>query len=360
MVSSTVTPIASRIVRTPFRSLFGIMLVVALMLLPLVLAACSSSEGEIPLGVARKGSTLIVRIDEIERLREIRYFGTAVTREVGDTLLIDLEGIDRFPGAHYVSADQRRLAVVPSNEGMELVVLRVRIENVSDSDVTLVVDEAGAQLKGIEPGQVYTPLDLTQDNAANVKPLDSGTSSPVISAPSTSEPVELPSAHEVRRSVVFEVPTGASLKELQWSTGEQVTVPIGREHFLVAPSSQDSELIAMNVFVFNAEATTAIMTIDKEAAELIVFGTNDVFKPIDLRPENEVHVRVVESSHPAEDLYAPFLAGEITTPEAGGGKPRPGLLRQHAVKGWIVFEVPKGTKLRALRWQAGDSIYISS
>ena len=61
----------------------------ALLLLPiaviLVSAACSES-GLLPVGVARQGETLIISIDEIVKLQELRYQGTDLPALSGDPI----------------------------------------------------------------------------------------------------------------------------------------------------------------------------------------------------------------------------------------------------------------------------------
>ena len=120
-------------------------------------------------------------------------------------------------------------------------------------------------------------------------------------------------------------------------------------HYLVFPSSRDNELVVARLNVHNVEATVVRMTVDGEALEVRGFGPNETYRLLNLNPGNEDNVKQVESAHPTEDLYVPFIAGAIELPQA------------HSVIGWTVFEVPKGTELRELRWEAGgDTIYISS
>ncbi len=95
-----------------------------------------------------------------------------------------------------------------------------------------------------------------------------------------------------------------------------------------------------------------LMTVDEEAAELRGEGPNEKYGVVDVTPENQVNVSVVEESHPSEDLILPFIAGSIALDGV------PGLPQGHSVEGWVVFEVRKGAKLQELRWPAGDNVCI--
>ncbi len=120
-----------------------------------------------------------------------------------------------------------------------------------------------------------------------------------------------------------------------------------RNHYLVVPASRDNELVALRLNVHNAEATRVLMTVGGQAAELRGAGSTEEYTLLDLTPQNVENVRVVDSTHPAENRFVPFIAGPIELPQG------------HSVVGWVVFEVPRGTKLREIRWDAGgDVIYI--
>ena len=121
------------------------------------------------------------------------------------------------------------------------------------------------------------------------------------------------------------------------------------KHYLIAPVTKDNELIVMRLNVHNADATTVIMTIDEEAAQLRGFGPGEQYQLLDPNPENNAqNIRAVEGSHPAEDRYVPFIRGPVDLPKG------------HSLIGWVVFEVPAGLKVESLRWDAGDTVFIRS
>ena len=128
---------------------------------------------------------------------------------------------------------------------------------------------------------------------------------------------------------------------------------LDQNHYLVVPASSANELVVMRLVVFNQDSTRVVMTVDEEAAQLRGVETNEVYKPLNLYlPGEELagkeNVMVVQESHPAENRYAPIIAGPIELPQ------------NNAIDGWMVFEVPKGAKLREMRWDAGDTVFIRS
>ena len=114
--------------------------------------------------------------------------------------------------------------------------------------------------------------------------------------------------------------------------------------------------MAARIQVHNDDATRILLSIDEDAAELRGFEREERYAPLDLYDLvalTGTNVQVVEGTHPSEDVFVPFLAGPISV----GGVD--GLPEGHSVTGWMVFEVPKGVKLREMRWGAGDVVFVS-
>ena len=124
---------------------------------------------------------------------------------------------------------------------------------------------------------------------------------------------------------------------------------LDQKHYLVVPSSLDNELVAIRLNVYNERATKVLIDVSEKTGELRGFGHDEKYGVLDVTPANEVNVKIVETSHPNEDLFVPFISGSME------------LLQEFSVVGWIVFEVPKGLKLREMRWESGgDVIFIRS
>ena len=121
------------------------------------------------------------------------------------------------------------------------------------------------------------------------------------------------------------------------------------KHYVIAPASTDNELIVIRLNVHNADATTVIMTVDEEAAQLRGFNHDEQYQLLNPDPEANVeNIRLADGPHPAEDRYVPFIRGPVDLPKG------------FSVVGWVVFEVPEGLKLESLRWDAGDTVFIRS
>ena len=121
-------------------------------------------------------------------------------------------------------------------------------------------------------------------------------------------------------------------------------------HYLVKPEADGNELIAARIGVHNDEATRVLLTVDKESAELRGFEGDERYAPLgmyDLDSLMDTHVRMVEDTHPSENRFVPFLAGPISVGCMDG------LPEDHSVEGWMVFEVPRGVKLKEMRWGTG-------
>ena len=127
-----------------------------------------------------------------------------------------------------------------------------------------------------------------------------------------------------------------------------------QNHYLLAASGQDLELVALRLQVLNRESTQVIVNMDDKAAVLRGFNLEEEYPIVDAG----VRSTRVEELHPEENRYVcpsgnqpdcwPFIAGAIALPLS------------YRLDGWIVFEVPRGMRLREMRWDAGDTIHIRS
>ena len=141
-------------------------------------------------------------------------------------------------------------------------------------------------------------------------------------------------------SLIIRIEDIKRLPEIRFEGNDQ-------KHYLIAPSSSDNELVALSLLVYNEEAARLLMTVDETAVQLRNFDFQESYNLLDLTSANEKNVKIVDSTHPSENLYVPFIAGPIEVPH------------EHQIVGWVVFDVPKGTKLREIRWDAGgDTLYI--
>lgn len=108
---------------------------------------------------------------------------------------------------------------------------------------------------------------------------------------------------------------------------------------VIRPRASNRQLVLLDVTIVNRTSLITPLLIDGESAQL---GDRrgeriDAIDPFEAS-------RVVDVADPEEDLYTPFLWGQIE------------LDKEFQVQGWMVFDVPKGLILGSLWWEEVDSI----
>ena len=119
-------------------------------------------------------------------------------------------------------------------------------------------------------------------------------------------------------------------------------------HYLVSPESLSNEFVVLKMNVHNAEATVVQMTVEGDAVKLRGFGHDEEYQIAEVRPRDYSNVTIVDTVHPAENIFVPFIIGPLELPQG------------HSLIGWIAFEVPIGLDLREIRWGAGDIVFLRS
>lgn len=158
----------------------------------------------------------------------------------------------------------------------------------------------------------------------------------------------------------------------------------GVTHHRVAPTQGGYELVLVRLQVANYTATSHLVNIDGQAAELRPFLAGEQpYPPVDVAKQGESWSRnesgwgwfgnenlptdlneVVRNDVPNPPNWDPrdvrvIEIGEAGTPPGQGFLAGAYELQQgFGIDGWMVFEAPMGTKLRHIRWQAGDTITI--
>ncbi len=125
----------------------------------------------------------------------------------------------------------------------------------------------------------------------------------------------------------------------------------GTKHYRIRPSEENLELVLLNVKVENHTATSAIVNIDSQAAEIRDFFRGKYFP---LNP-NELAEEISAPANPTKERSLVFLWNR--TLEDGTSEAFV-LQKGYSLDGWMVFEAPKDTKFSGFRWRAGDSLSI--
>lgn len=154
------------------------------------------------------------------------------------------------------------------------------------------------------------------------------------------------------------------------------------DHHRLKPSEEGNELVLVRLQVANHTATSHIVDVTTQAAELRDFFQGRFF-PVDVMAQGQSWAQSAGAwnwvdNQSLTNLEAQIQGAEIPNPpdwdrgsprmiEVGvdGTPPGQGFLvgsfkldRGFSVDGWIIFETPIGTQFRSLRWRAGDSLTI--
>ena len=116
-------------------------------------------------------------------------------------------------------------------------------------------------------------------------------------------------------------------------------------YYSVTPSGSGEELVVLRVDVFNTGGENVSLTGDGGSAELRGSGPDEIFRLLDLSPENTTNVRV-SNPGPSNNRHTPFLSGHIEIP--------PG----QSKRGWIAFQVHDDIRIKEMRWDAEEVIYL--
>ncbi len=140
---------------------------------------------------------------------------------------------------------------------------------------------------------------------------------------------------------------------LQCTLGDLVVVPQvvyteepdaeGAENdYVILPSSLENELVAIFVRVDNHAATVALLNNDAQPAELRM----DSGRYYALNTAEVKEPATGFYSDADKESFIPFIRGAQELPKDFG------------LDGWIIFDVPKGSRAESFKWEAGGDIII--
>ena len=160
--------------------------------------------------------------------------------------------------------------------------------------------------------------------------------------------------------------------ELRWTTSTRYPAQgsVGEPLYKLSPQSDENELVLLRVRVENHTATSAIVNVDRDSAQLRDFFQGK-YAPIDVgalaqeagvpeKPSDRCNVPVNPES-PTECVR--FLWNAVYEEQQPDGQVKlvhraQQLPRGTGLDGWLVFEVPRDTEFRSFRWGAGDTVII--
>ena len=266
------------------RSFFWLIVVLA----PFLLAACSSTSGS--LGQVYEGRILQLTVIEIDRTDELRYS--------------TIDPLDVI----------RRWRMQPSKDELELLLMRLKVDNHIAVNAIFVADQQAAILRGFFQDD-YRPLSVTDTVYLDAR----GQADATVTLGSGECFDHARMVVNAGTNVVW-TNSGETASNIQFGPG--VLPEFGDNLVEIAPGASVSHR-------FDRPGTFDYQCSGGEApyqAQVLVEDANSV------RGEKDNNIL--------------FLEGTFE------------LSRDTGVDGWMVFEVPVGTKIRDLRWRAGDSITI--
>ena len=129
---------------------------------------------------------------------------------------------------------------------------------------------------------------------------------------------------------------------------EEVRYSDEGKHYVVKPSQEGHTLAVAYLEVRTREANVAYLSVNKDTVKLRDTKFLDYQATDPFQERNEV-----AEAGPREDTLIPFIWGEVSLPKQCGDTP------YCELKGWVLFEVPRGVKFYQLIWDTADTIYLS-
>ena len=262
-------------------SLFWLLLV----LTPLVLAACSSTSDS--LGRIHPGRTLMLTVLEMDRADELRY----------------------------TTSDLRKWRMQPTKEGLELLLMRFKVENHTAVKAVFVADRQAAILRDFFRNE-YRPF-----RVADTVYLDRRGQAEVTVTLEGGKCMDHPRVIVNAGTNVQWTNSGDTGSAIQFGPG--ALPELGAGPVQIEPGALVSHRFGQP-------------------------GTFDYQCSAGDEPPQPAQVLVEDSGsvRGGRDKIILFLENTFELPMGTG------------VEGWMIFEVPIDTKIRDLRWRAGDSITI--
>ena len=153
-------------------------------------------DSPLPLGDGFKGRALIVSIEKMGRVKEVRHLGT--------------------DGKHYL--------VTPSSDANDLVVLQINVHNDEASVILLnFLEPRAVELRVKDSRERFNLLDVTPENVENVREVPESHPAEDRYSPFLTSAIQLPQGHSLLGGwVVFDVPKELEVKQIRWQAGGDV------------------------------------------------------------------------------------------------------------------------------------------
>ena len=253
------------------------------------------------------------------------FFGLAACSETSSTLgqfhqgrilILNVFEMERSEELRYSTIDTqdvvRKWRIQPSDESQELLLIRLRIENHVAMNTVVVADQQAIVLEGFFQDE-FRPISVSETVFLDKR----GQGDPTISL-HDGECTDHPRVVVNAGASVQWVNAGDTGSSIQFDAG--VGTGLGNDVIEIATGGKFSTKFEQpGTFGYTCSGA------DKPA-QILVEDSNSV------RGQRENNIL--------------FLEGSFNLP------------KNTSLDGWMIFDIPKGTEIKSLRWRAGDSITI--
>ena len=233
----------------------------------------------------------------------------------GRTLTISVVTVERAPELRYATIDPeqavRRWRLVPSSADLELVLVRMKVQNHTAVNAIIHVDQQAIELRDFISGS-YFPIDVSNRLHQDLR-----------GQPDVTVHVSKGQCFDPKKMYVTQGTT------VRWSNDDTVVQYLKLDQL-------DAETQTLDPGESFARAFDEAGILDYECWS----------QDTDPQPAR-IEVEAVGGEPPIKERSLLFINGSFE------------LLKDYGIDGWMVFEAPEGTEFRDLRWRAGDSILIT-
>ena len=196
-------------------------------LLMLVVSACSDVSSA--LGQRYRGKTLDVVIMNIERANEVAFPVTYRTGVVKTPSRCDPTSSDASEIDQTLTEETKHWQITPSSSELELVLLKLKVENHTATNAVVNIDERAAELRDFVQGK-YFPINVNETMIEVGEPENPYDERSMVFLWNKLSPSGEGRAVELRRGcglegwLLFEAPIDTKFREFKWVAGDSLTI----------------------------------------------------------------------------------------------------------------------------------------
>ena len=196
-------------------------------LLMLVIAACSDVSSA--LGQRYRGKTLDVVIMGMERANQVAFPVTYRTGGVKTPSRCDPADPNDSALDQPLTEETKHWEITPSSSELELVLLKLKVENHTATNAVVNIDERAAELRDFVQGK-YFPINVNDTMVEDGEPENPYDERSMVFLWNKLSPTGEGRAVELRRGcglegwLLFEAPIDTKFREFKWVAGDSLTI----------------------------------------------------------------------------------------------------------------------------------------